>query len=401
VPGEPRPHVKGASASGSVMGCSSAKGRRGSAAVSIPDHLLRRGTPLFSAKTGNPGTFRRHRNQGSFGVARGACYETFAPSISASGSGCCRSPCHLKGREGANPYPTRPVRVIVGFPPGGPSDILARLIGQWLSKRLGQPFIIENRPGATGNIATEAVTRASADGHTLLLVVPANAISVALYDNLKLNFNFIRDTTPVAGISIGPLVMEVNLAIPVNTVPEFIAYAKANPGKINFASPGNGAVIHLCGELFKMMTGVNMVHVPYRGNAPALTDLLAGQVQVMFADTPSSIEHIRAGKLRALAVTTARRPEVLPEIPTVSEFVPGFEASNWFGVAAPKNTPPEIIDKLNKEINAALAEPKIKARLADLGAAALAGSPIDFGKLITEEAEKWGKVVKFAGIKTD
>ena len=298
-------------------------------------------------------------------------------------------------------YPTRPVRVIVGFPPGGPSDILARLIGQWLSERLGQPFIVENRPGATGNIATEAVTHAPADGHTLLLVVPANAISVALYDNLKLNFNFIRDTTPVSGISIGPLVMEVNLAIPVNTVPEFIAYAKANPGKINFASPGNGAVIHLCGELFKMMTGVNMVHVPYRGSAPALTDLLAGQVQVMFADTPSSIEHIRAGKLRALAVTTAMRSEVLPEIPTVSEFVPGFEASNWFGVAAPKNTPPEIIDKLNKEINAALAEPKIKARLADWGAAALAGSPTDFGKLITEEAEKWGKVVKFAGIKAD
>jgi tripartite-type tricarboxylate transporter receptor subunit TctC len=301
----------------------------------------------------------------------------------------------------AQTYPSRPVRVIVGFPPGGPSDILARLIGQWLSERLGQPFIVENRPGATGNIATEAVTRAPADGHTLLLVVPANAISVALYDNLKLNFNFIRDTTPVSGISIGPLVMEVNLEIPVNTVPEFIAYAKANPGKINFASPGNGAVIHLCGELFKMMTGVNMVHVPYRGSAPALTDLLAGQVQVMFADTPSSIEHIRAGKLRALAVTTARRSEVLPEIPTVSEFVPGFEASNWFGVAAPKNTPPEIIDKLNKEINAALAEPKIKARLADLGAAALAGSPTDFGKLITEEAEKWGKVVKFAGIKAD
>jgi tripartite-type tricarboxylate transporter receptor subunit TctC len=299
----------------------------------------------------------------------------------------------------AQSYPARPVRIIVGFPSGGPSDIVARLIGQWLSERLGQPFIIENRPGATGNIGTEAVTRAPADGHTLLLVVPANAISVTLY--YKLNFNFIRDTTPVAGISHGPLVMEVNPTVPAQTVPEFIAYAKANPGKINFASPGNGAVIHLCGELFKMMTGVNMVHVPYRGNAPALTDLLAGQVQVMFADTLSSIEHLRAGKLRALAVTTAMRSDVLPEIPTVSEFIPGFEATNWFGVAAPKNTPLEIIDKLNKEINVALAEPKIKARLADLGAAALAGSPADFGKLINQEAEKWGKVIRAANIKPE
>ena len=299
----------------------------------------------------------------------------------------------------AQAYPTRPVRIIVGFPPGGPSDILARLIGQRLSERLGQPFIIENRPGATGNIGTEAVVRAPADGHTLLLVVPSNGIAHVLYD--KLNFNFIRDTAPVAGISNGPLVMEVNPTVPAQTVPEFIAYAKANPGKINFASPGNGSTIHLCGELFKMMTGVNMVHVPYRGNAPALTDLLAGQVQMMFADTPSSIEHLRAGKLRALAVTTAMRSDVLPEIPTVSEFIPGFEASNWFGVAAPKNTPLEIIDKLNKEINVALAEPKIKARLADLGAAALAGSPADFGKLISEEAEKWGKVIRTANIKPE
>jgi tripartite-type tricarboxylate transporter receptor subunit TctC len=294
----------------------------------------------------------------------------------------------------AQAYPSRPVRIVVGLPPGGPSDILARLIGQWLSERLGQPFIVENRPGATGNIGTEAVIRAPADGHTLLLVVPANAVSVTLY--YKLNFNFIRDTTPVAGISRGPLVMEVNPTVPAQTVPEFIAHAKANPGKINFASPGNGAVIHLCGELFKMMTGVNMVHVPYRGNAPALTDLLAGQVQMMFADTLSSIEHLRAGKLRALAVTTAMRSDVLPEIPTVSEFIPGFEATNWFGVAAPKNTPLEIIDKLNKEINLALAEPKIKARLADWGAAALAVSPADFGKLISEEAEKWGKVIRAA-----
>ena len=296
----------------------------------------------------------------------------------------------------AQTYPTRPVRLIVGFPAGGSADILARLIGQWLSERLGQPFIIENRPGATGNIGTEAVTRAPADGHTLLLVVPANAISVTLY--YTLNFNFIRDTTPVAGISHGPLVMEVNPTVPARTVPEFIAYAEANPGKINFASAGNGGVIHLCGELFKMMTGVNMVHVPYRGLAPAFTDLIAGQVQVMFADTPASIEHIRAGKLRALAVTTAMRSDLLPEIPTVSEFVPGFETSNWFGVAAPKNTPPEIIDKLNKEINVVLADPKMKARLADLGGTALAGSPADFGKLIADETEKWGNVIRALNI---
>jgi tripartite-type tricarboxylate transporter receptor subunit TctC len=299
----------------------------------------------------------------------------------------------------AQTYPSRPVRIIVGFPPGGPADILARLIGQRLSQRLGQPFVIENRPGATGNIGTEAVIRAPADGHTLLLVVPSNPISVALYD--KLNFNFTRDTTPVAGISRGPLVMEVvNPAIPVKTVPEFIAYAKANPGKINFASPGIGSTIQLCGELFKIMTGVNMVHVPYRGNAPAVTDLIAGQAQVMFADTPSSIEHVKAANY-ALAVTTAERSEILPEVPTVSEFLPGFEASNWFGVAALKNTPPEIIDKLNKEINVALAEPKIKARLADLGAAALAGSPADFGRFIAGEAEKWGKVIRAANIKPE
>src|SRR5262244_2493440 len=299
----------------------------------------------------------------------------------------------------AQAYPSRPVRIIVGFPPGGPSDILARLIGQRLSERLGQPFIIENRAGAQGQIATEAVAHAPADGHTLLLVVPGNGIAHVLND--KLNFNFIQDTAPVAGISNGPLVMEVNSATPVHTVPEFIAYTKARPGKVNFASPGVGSTIQLCGELFKIMTGVNMVHVPYRGNAPALTDLIAGQVQVMFADTPSSIEHLRAGKLRALAVTTAMRSDVLAGVPTVSEFLPGFEASNWFGVAAPRNTPLEIIDQLNKEINVALAEPKIKARLADLGAAALAGSPVDFGKLISEEAEKWGKVIRAANIKPE
>src|SRR5262249_37848104 len=272
-------------------------------------------------------------------------------------------------------------------------------LGQQLSDRLGQPFVIDNRPGASSNIATEAVARAPADGHTLLWVVPSNGIAHVLYD--KLNFNFIRDTAPVAGISNGPLLMDVNSATPVYTVPEFIAYTKARPGKVNFASPGIGSTIQLCGELFKIMTGVDMVHVPYRGNAPAVIDLIAGQVQVLFADTPSSIAHVRAGKLRALAVTTAERSEILPGVPTVSEFLPGFEASNWFGVAAPKNTPPEIIEKLNREINAALAEPDIKARLADFGVAPLAGSPADFGKFIAAEAEKWTKVIRAANIKVE
>jgi tripartite-type tricarboxylate transporter receptor subunit TctC len=299
----------------------------------------------------------------------------------------------------AQAYPSRPVRIMVGFPPGGPADILARLIGQRLSERLGQPFIVENRAGAQGQIATEAVVRATPDGHTLLLVVPGNGIANVLYE--KLNYNFIRDTAPVAGISNGPLLMEVGSATPVHTIPEFIAYAKARPGKVNFASPGIGSTIQLCGELFNIMTGVNMVHVPYRGNAPAVTDLIAGQVQVMFADTPSSIEHVRAGKLRALAVTTAQRSEILPEVPTVSEFLPGFEASNWFGVAAPKNTPAEVIDKLNSEINVVLAESDIRARLADLGAASLAGSPADFGRFIAAEAEKWSKVIRAANIKVN
>jgi tripartite-type tricarboxylate transporter receptor subunit TctC len=279
------------------------------------------------------------------------------------------------------------------------SDITARLIGQWLSERLGQQFVIDNRPGGGGNIGTEAVVRASPDSYTLLMVGGWSAINATLYE--KLNFNFTRDIAPVAGIMRVPSVMVVNPSVPAKSVPEFIAYAKANPRKLSMASPGTGVGGHIAGELFKMMAGVDMVHVPYRGNAPALTDLLAGQVQVMFADTLSSIEHLRAGKLRALAVTTAMRSDVLPEIPTVSEFIPGFEATNWFGVAAPKNTPVEIIDKLNKEINVALAEPKIKARLADLGAAALAGSPADFGKLISEEAEKWGKVIRAANIKPE
>jgi tripartite-type tricarboxylate transporter receptor subunit TctC len=316
---------------------------------------------------------------------------------------------HLAGAAAAVPalprmasaqaYPTRPVRLIVGFAPGGTADILARLIGQWLSERLGQPFIIENRPGAGTNIATEAVVKATADGYTLLLVSPPNAINATLYD--KLNFNFIRDIAPVASIMRVPNVMEVNPSLPVTTVSEFIAYAKANPGKINMASAGNGTSQHVSGELFKMMAGVDMIHVPYRGGAPALTDLIAGQVQVMFDNISSSIPHIRAGKLRPLAVTTATRSQALPDIPTVGDFVPGYEASAVNGVGAPKATPAEIVDVLNSEINAGLADPKIKARLADLGGSVLAGSPADYAKLIAEETEKWGRVVKFSGAKAD
>jgi len=297
----------------------------------------------------------------------------------------------------AQTYPSRPVRIITGFAAGGATDILARLIGQWLSERLGQPFVIENRPGGGGNIATEFVVRAPADGYTLLLVGPNSAINATLYD--KLNFNFIRDIAPVASISREPLVMLVNPSVPAKTIPELIAYAKANPGKLNMASGGAGTGPHLAGELFKMMAGVNLVHVPYRGGGPALTDLLGGQVQVMFPGPASAIAYIRTGTLRPLAVTTATRSEALPDISTVGEFVPGYEASAWFGVGAPRNTPAEIIDKLNREINAALADPKIKARLADLGDTVLPGSPTDFGKLIADETEKWAKVVKFSGAK--
>jgi tripartite-type tricarboxylate transporter receptor subunit TctC len=299
----------------------------------------------------------------------------------------------------AQTYPARPVRIIVGFAPGGATDIMARLIGQWLSERLVQPFVIENRPGANSNIGTEAVVNAAPDGHTLLLAASPNAINASLYD--KLSFNFIRDVAPVAGIHREPNVMKVNPSVPVKTVAEFIAHAKANPGKINMASGGNGSPSHVSGELFKMMTGVNLVHVPYRGAGPALVDLLGGQVQVNFSTMSSSIEYVRAGKLRALAVTTPTRSPALPDVPTVAEFVPGYESSYWTGVGAPKNTPAEIVDKLNKEINAALADPKITARLTDLGSKPLAGSPADFGKLIAEETEKWAKVVKFAGIKAD
>jgi tripartite-type tricarboxylate transporter receptor subunit TctC len=299
----------------------------------------------------------------------------------------------------AQTYPTRPVRWVVAAGAGSTADIVVRLMGQWLSERLGQPFVVEHRPGAGANIGTEAVVRAPADGYTLLLVNPANAINATLYD--KLNFNFIRDIAPVAGLIRGPFVMLVNPSFPANTVPEFIAYAKAHPGTINFASGGTGFASHLAGELFKAMTGVNMVHVPYRGQAPAMTDLLAGQVQVMFDPVVSSIAHIRAGKLRPLAVTTSTRSEALPDISTVGEFLPGYEASVWFGAGVPKNTPTEIVDRFNKEINDALADPKIKARLADLGGTVLPGSPADFGKLIADETEKWGKVIRAANIKPE
>jgi tripartite-type tricarboxylate transporter receptor subunit TctC len=296
-------------------------------------------------------------------------------------------------------YPTRPVHLVSSFPAGGPNDIVARLLGQWLSERLGRPFVVENRPGAGGTVGTEVVVRASPDGYTLLLASTSHAINATLYDNLS--FNFIRDIVPVASITRMPIVMEVNPSFPAKTVPEFIAYAKANPGKINMASAGIGTTTHVAGELFKMMTGVSMAHVPYRGTAPVITDLLGGQVQVYFDPIAGSVGYIRAGKLRALAVTTATRSDALPDIPTVGEFVPGYEATQWFGIGAPNKTPAEIIDKLNKEINAGLADPTLKARLADLGGTPLSGSPADFGKLIADEIEKWGKVIRTANIKLE
>ncbi|MEA2937320.1 MAG: hypothetical protein QOC56_824 [Alphaproteobacteria bacterium] len=303
------------------------------------------------------------------------------------------------GGAAALDYPNRPVRWIVGYPAGGSTDILARLIGQYLSEKLGQQFVIENRPGAGNNIGTEQVVRATPDGYTLLLVNPANAINATLYE--RLNFDFIRDIAPVAGLIRVPNVLEVNTSVPAKTVPEFIAYAKANPGKINLASSGNGTSIHMSGELFKMMTGLTMQHVPYRGSAPMLTDLIGGQVQVTFDNMPSSIEHIRAGRLRALAVTTATRSPALPDVPVVADFVPGYEASAWFGVGVPKGTPREVIEFLNKEVAAAVADPKMMARLADLGGMSISGSPADFGRIVADEIEKWAKVVKFSGAKPD
>jgi tripartite-type tricarboxylate transporter receptor subunit TctC len=299
----------------------------------------------------------------------------------------------------AQAYPTRPVRIMVGVAPGGSNDILARLMGQWLSERLGQPFIIENRPGGSSNIATEAVVRAPADGYTLLMVNPNNAINATLYD--KLNFVFVRDIAPVASFFRGPNVLVVNPSVPAKSVPELIAYAKANPGKLNFASVGIGSNLHLSGELFKMMAGVDMVPVHYRGSGPAFTDLIGGRVQVYFPGTASSIGYIRAGKLRALALTTATRSDALPDLPTVGEFVPGYEASTWFGLGAPKATPAEIVDKLNKEINAALDDPQMKARIAELGGTPFPGSPAAFGKHLADETEKWGKVVRAANIKAE
>ena len=299
----------------------------------------------------------------------------------------------------AQAYPARPVRLILGYPPGGSADITARLMGQWLTERLGQSVVIENRPGAGTNLATETAVRAAPDGYSLLLVAPANAINATLYD--KLNFNFLRDIAPVAGIIRFPNVVVVHPSVPVKTIPELIAYAKANPGKLNMASSGNGSTIHMSGELFKMMTGVDLVHVPYRGGALALTDMIGGQVQVMFDNIPTSAEHVKSGKLRGLAVTSTARSDVLPELPTVAEFIPGYEASAWYGIGAPKDTPPEIIEKLNKEVNAILADPKAKARFTELGASLLPGSAANFGKLVADETAKWGEVVKFCGAKAD
>jgi tripartite-type tricarboxylate transporter receptor subunit TctC len=299
----------------------------------------------------------------------------------------------------AENYPTRPIRLVIGYTPGGSADLTARLMGQWLSDRLGQTFVVENRPGGGTNIATEAVVRAPPDGYSVLLAAPANAINASLYD--KLNFNFLRDTEPVAGIIRFPNVVVVNPSVPVKTIPELIAYAKANPGKLNMASSGNGSTIHMSGELFKMLTGTDMVHVPYRGGAPALTDLIAGQVHVMFDNIPTCAEHVKSGKLRGLAVTSTTRSQVLPDLPTVADFLPGYEASAWYGIAAPRNTPANVVGKLNKEVNAVLADPAAKTRFTELGAILLPGSPADFGKLLADETEKWGKVVKFSGAKVD
>jgi len=303
------------------------------------------------------------------------------------------------GAAPAQDYPNRPIRFVVGYPAGGTTDILARIIGQYMSDRLGQPVIIENKPGAGNNIGTEFVVRAPADGYTMLLVNPANAINTTLYE--KLSFNFTNDIAPVGGLMRVPNVMEVNPAVPAKTVPEFIAYAKANPGKVNLASSGAGTSIHMSGELFKMMVGVNMQHVPYRGSAPMLIDLISGQVQVTFDNMPSSIQHVREGKLRALAVTTAARSPALPDVPVVADFVPGYEASAWFGIGVPKGTPAAIIERLNREINSGLADPKVRDKLVDLGGMLMGGTPADFGKVVVEETEKWAKVVKFSGAKAE
>jgi tripartite-type tricarboxylate transporter receptor subunit TctC len=299
----------------------------------------------------------------------------------------------------AQTYPLRPVRVIVATAPGGTADITGRVISRWLSERLGQQFVVENRPGGGNNIGTEAVVRAPADGYTLLLVNSVNAINATLFE--KLSYNFINDIAPIAGFMRVPMVLEVNPSVPARTAPEFIAYAKANPGKINMASAGIGSTPHVAGELFKMMAGLNMLHVPYRGGAPAITDLIGGQVQVMIEPISGPLEHIRAGRLRGLAVTTTTRSQALPELPTLETFVPGYEASPWYGLGAPRNTPTEIIDKLNREVNAAFADPRMVRQLAELGGTPLAGSPADFGKLVADETEKWGKVIRAANVKPE
>jgi tripartite-type tricarboxylate transporter receptor subunit TctC len=300
---------------------------------------------------------------------------------------------------GAEEYPSRPIHLIFGYTPGGSADMTARLFGQWLSERLNQQVVVESRPGAGTNIATQAVIRAPADGYTLLLAAPANATNPALF--AKLNFDFIRDTTPVAGLIRFADVVEVNPSLPINTIPELVAYAKANPGKLNFASSGVGSTLHVAGELFKMMTDVDIVHVPYKGGAPALIDLMSGRVQLMFDNVPTSLQFIKTGKLRPLAVTSAERVAVLPELPVVADFVPGYEASAWYGLVAPQGTPGEIIERLNREVNAILARPEVKSQLADLGASLLPGSAGDFGRLIVDETAKWGKVIRFAGIKPE
>jgi tripartite-type tricarboxylate transporter receptor subunit TctC len=315
--------------------------------------------------------------------------------LAASAAAVFAAPCVAHAQN----YPARPVRLIVGFTPGGAADITARLIGQWLSERLGQQFVIENRPGAGTNIATEAAVRAAPDGYMLLLVSVANTVNATLYDRLA--FNFIQDVAPVAGLIRGPLVMEVNPALPARTVPEFIAYARANPGKVNAASAGNGTPSHMALEMFRMSTGLDIVHVPYRGAAPALTDLLAGQVELLFDNLPTSLEYIRAGKVRPLAVTTAQRATLLPELPALGEFVPGYEVSSWFGIGAPKGTPADIVALLNREIDAGLADRRLAARIAEMASVPLPMTPAAFGDLIAAETAKWAAVVKFSGAKAE
>jgi tripartite-type tricarboxylate transporter receptor subunit TctC len=368
---------------------------RSSRELSIPDDFPRR-SELVRSQTGNRGSFQRHGDWDSFGVARGRAMNLPRRHFLHLAAGAAALPAFSRTAR-AQAYPTRPIHMIVGFPAGNAPDIIARLAGQWLSERLGQQFVIENRPGFGSNLATEAVVRAPPDGYTLLMAVSTNAVNATLYANL--NFNFIRDMAPVASVANSPFVMTVPPSFPAKTVPEFIAYAKANPGKINMASGGNATSPHIFGELFQIMTGVDFVHVPYRSGY--MPDLLAGQVQVVFGPIAQSIELIRTGKLRALAVTTPKRLLALPDVPTVVEFVPGYEAVGWYGIVVPKNTPTETINKLNEATNVALVDPKPKARLADLGVEPMPMTPAKFGKFIADETDKWTKVIRSAGIKPD